>query len=681
VAIALQTLSSWMGSLRHLWFPARRPAGVTSQLVRSSRAIDRMPAASCFVFWMLIKMKKHSASLFAFSATALALWAQPGFAQNDDDTQVVTANRFAQPVSSVLAPATVVTRAEIDRWQAKSLTDVMRRLPGVDVAQNGGIGQSSSLFIRGTNSSHVLILIDGIRLNQAGISGSSDLSQIPLSLVQRIEYIRGARSAVYGSDAIGGVVNIITGRAQPGTTLTAGVGSKGYQSYDGSTQQMLGDATTLTLAGNYTYTRGFDVGAGYPNDYGPAQGDRDGFMSKTLYGNLEHQFSDELSGFVRGYGFDNRTAYDGSYSYDSSYTHILGLADTRQLYSQTWDTGLRFNRDIYSTQLIASYSRTKDINYDPRNGRYGDASTFDDVTQYNLQWGNTVQVGQGAISGGVDWQKETTEPGTNYLADGYEQRNTGVYLTGQQQFGSVTLEGAVRGDDNNQFGWHNTWQTAASWEFISGYRVFASYGTAFKAPNLSQVYSPGYGNPDLDPEKSKQWEGGFEGLTGPVNWRVSGYRNDIDNLIDSDPTTYRYYNINKARIKGIEATASFDTGPLGHQISYDYVDARDGETDEQLVRRAKQQVKYQLDWTIYNLDWSVTYHYLGDRFDNDFNSYPTRRVKLGGVSLWDLAVSYPVTSQLTVRGRIANLFDKDYETVYGYQTPGTEYYLSASYSF
>ncbi|WP_312110018.1 TonB-dependent vitamin B12 receptor BtuB [Pantoea septica] len=625
-------------------------------------------------------MKKHSASLFAFSATALALWAQPGFAQDNDDTQVVTANRFAQPASSVLASTTVVTRAEIDRWQAKSLTDVMRRLPGVDVAQNGGLGQTSSLFIRGTNSSHVLILIDGIRLNQAGISGSSDLSQIPLSLVQRIEYIRGARSAVYGSDAIGGVVNIITGRAQPGTTLTAGVGSQGYQSYDGSTQQMLGDATKLTLAGNYTYTRGFDVGAGYPNDYGPAQGDRDGFMSKTLYGNLEHQFSEELSGFVRGYGFDNRTAYDGSLTYDKDF-NVVGLADTRQLYSQTWDTGLHYNRDIYSTQLIASYSRTKDINYDPRNGRYGAASTFDDVTQYNLQWGNTVQVGQGAISGGIDWQKETTEPGTNTLAEGYEQRNTGLYLTGQQQFGSVTLEGALRGDDNNQFGWHNTWQTAASWEFISGYRVFASYGTAFKAPNLSQVYSPGYGNPDLEPEKSKQWEGGFEGLTGPVNWRVSGYRNDIDNLIDSDPATYRYYNISKARIKGVEATASFDTGPLGHQISYDYVDARDGETDQQLVRRAKQQVKYQLDWTINNLDWSVTYHYLGDRFDNDYNSYPARRVKLGGVSLWDLAASYPVTSQLTVRGRIANLFDKDYETAYGYRTPGTEYYLSASYSF
>ena len=624
-------------------------------------------------------MIKTKASLFAFSATAISLWAQNGFAQQNDDMQVVTANRFAQPVSSVLAPTTIVTREEIDRWQSKSLTDVMRRLPGVDVAQNGGLGQQSSLFIRGTNSSHVLILIDGIRLNQAGITGSSDLSQIPLALVQRIEYVRGARSAVYGSDAIGGVINIITGRAQPGTTLTAGVGSHGYQSYDGSTQQMLGAATKLTLAGNYTYTKGYDVVAGLPDAYGdPAQKDRDGFMSKTLYGALEHQFNEQFSGFVRGYGFDNRTDYDGY----SDYVTPNGFVDTRQLYSQTWDSGLRFNQGIYSAQLIASYSHTKDYNYSPAAGRYDPSSaTLDDVEQYNLQWGNTVQVGRGAVSAGVDWQKQTSEPGTGYVADGQEQRNTGIYATAQQQFGSLTLEGAVRGDDNDEFGWHNTWQTSAAWEFVDGYRAFASYGTAFKAPNLGQLYSGSYGNRDLDPEKSKQWEGGFEGLTGPVNWRVSGYRNDVKDLIDSDPLTSRYYNIDKARIKGVEATASFDTGPLSHQLSYDYVDARDGETNQALLRRAKQQVKYQLDWTLYDFDWSVTYHYLGERYDNDFSGATTRRVKLGGVSLWDLALSYPVTSHLTVRGRIANLFDKDYETAYGYQTPGREYYLSGSYSF
>lgn len=551
----------------------------------------------------------------------------------------------------------------------------MRRLPGVDTAQSGGMGQLSSLFIRGTNSSHVLILVDGIRLNQAGVTGSSDLSQFPISLVQRIEYVRGPRSAVYGSDAIGGVVNIITTRAKDGTTLNAGAGSHGYQNYGGSTQQTLGDSTRVTLAGDYTYTKGFDVVAD-GNNGGFAQTDRDGFMNKTLYGALDHAFSEQWSGFVRGFGYSNRTAYDGYYS---SFTPDV-LVDTRQLYSQTWDAGLRFNDDIFHSQLLTSYSHSKDYNYDPNLGRYDSTATLDEIKQYNVQWLNSVDVGHGNIGAGVDWQKQSTEPGTNYVTNGYDLRNTGVYLTGLQQFGDFTLEGAVRSDDNSQFGRHGTWQSSAAWEFVEGYRFVASYGTAYKAPNLGQLYGF-YGNDHLDPEESKQWEGAFEGLTAGVSWRVSGYRNDVDNLIDFDNNLQQYYNVGKARIKGVEATASFDTGPLTHTVGYDYVDARNAATNELLDRRAKQQVKYQLDTQIYDFDWSLTYHYLGTRYDTDFGAYPSEKVKMGGVSLWDVAVSYPVTSHLTVRGKIANLFDKDYETVYGYQTAGREYTLSGSYTF
>jgi vitamin B12 transporter len=619
---------------------------------------------------MLLTMIKKASLLTALSVTAFSGWAQ----DSSSDTMVVTANRFQQPVNTVLAPVSVVTRQDIDRWQSASVTDVMRRLPGVDIAQNGGLGQSSSLFIRGTNSSHVLILVDGVRLNQAGVSGSSDLSQFPISLVQRIEYIRGPRSAVYGSDAIGGVVNIITTREKDGTTLNAGVGSNGYQSYNGSTQQKLGDNTRVTLSGDYTYTKGYDVVAD-GNTGGQPQTDRDGFMSKSLYGALEHNFSEEWSGFVRGYGYDNRTAYDNS-------PYMGVLVDTRQLYSQTWDAGVRFNNDIFHSQLTSSYSHSKDYNYDPRLGRYDATATLDEIKQYNMQWANSVDVGHGNIGAGVDWQKQTTEPGTNYVTDGYELRNTGLFLTALQQFGEFTFEGAVRGDDNSQFGDHGTWQSSAAWEFVDGYRFVASYGTAFKAPNLGQLYGF-YGNENLDPEESKQWEGAFEGLTAGVNWRVSGYRNDVDNLIDYDYNLNQYYNVGKARIKGIEATASFDTGPLSHTLSYDYLDARNAQTDELLLRRAKQQVKYQLDWQVYDFDWGVTYHYLGTRYDTAFdpNTYTSENVKMGGVSLWDLAVSYPVTSHLTVRGKIANLFDKDYETVYGYETAGREYNLSGSYTF
>lgn len=179
--------------------------------------------------------------------TALSVTAFSGWAQDGADSLVVTANRVAQPANTVLAPSSVVTREDIERWQAKSVVEVMSRLPGVDIAQSGGMGANSSTFIRGTESRHVLVLIDGIPLNNAGISNSPDLSQIPVSLIQRVEYIRGPRSALYGSDAIGGVINIITGRDKPGAEITASVGSKGYQSYDGSFQQVL-DKTKLPRA-------------------------------------------------------------------------------------------------------------------------------------------------------------------------------------------------------------------------------------------------------------------------------------------------------------------------------------------------------------------------------------------------------------------------------------------------
>ncbi|PHM47270.1 TonB-dependent vitamin B12 receptor BtuB [Xenorhabdus miraniensis] len=601
--------------------------------------------------------KKHIL-LAAASVAVFSGLSHVAVADNQDPI-VVTANRFKQPISSVLAPMTVVTREDIDKWQSSSLVDVLRRLPSVDIAQNGGIGQHSSLFVRGTNSSHTLVLVDGIRLNQAGITGSADFSQIPISMVQRIEYIRGARSAVYGSDAIGGVINIITKREQRGTTLNAGIGSNGYQNYNGSTQQKLGENTLLTATAGYTYTKGFDVVAGKSSN----EPDRDGFMSKMLWVGIDHKFNDQLSGFVRTYGYDNRTNYDDVFT------------DTRELFSRNYETGIQFNQGIYSSQLTASYSHAKDYNF--KHKRYEGNATLSDSKQYNFQWGNLWQIGHGAISSGVDWKRESVAAGSNYIPEQKNVNNTGLYLTTQQKIHDFTLEGAVRSDRHAEYNWNTTWQTGASWEFIDGYRFIVSYGTAFKAPTLNQLYSQ-WGNESLKPEKSKQWEGGIEGLTGPLNWRLSVYRNDIEQLINF--TNNHYENIGKAKIKGVEWTGTMDTGLFQHQLTVQYVNPRDG-NDQQLIRRAKQQVKYQLDWEAFHVDWGITYQYIGQRYDRDYSVYPAKTVKLAGVSLWDINASYPITDHLTIRARIANLFDKNYETAYGYRTPGREYYLTGSYNF
>ena len=616
-------------------------------------------------------MIKKASLLTALSVTAFSGWAQDG----NPDTLVVTANRFQQPVNTVLAPTDVVTREDIQRWQSKDLNDVMRRLPGVDIAQYGGIGQSSSLFVRGTEARHVLVLIDGVPMARAGIGNAIDIGQIPVSLVQRIEYIRGPRSAVYGSGAIGGVVNIITMSDDERAQINAGMGTNGYQNYDGAINQRFGD-TMVTAAGAYQTTKGFNV---QPDSTYADDSDRDGYRNKLFWGGIQHKFNDSVSGFFRGYGYSSNTDYDqGSGGY-------AGGGDESQNYTQSWDTGLNYHSGIYSSQLIANYQHLKNYNYNAQDGRYAASASLDNMEQRYIQWGNNVEVGHGSVSGGVDWKQEKLQSSGTSSTDIYKRDTTGLYLTGQQQIDKVTLEASGREDHDEQFGWHGTWQTAAGWEFVDDYRVTLSYGTGFLAPSLGQQFgAERFGiasNPNLKPEESKQWEAGLEGLTGPLDWRLSTYRYEINNLIDYDNSAY--YNVKSATIKGLEWTGNVTTGPVDHHLTLQYIDPRDDETNKVLARRAKQQVKYELTGQIYDLGWNVAYQYLGQRYDNayDATTYTSHTVKLGGVSVWDIGLSYPMTSHLTVRGKIANLFDKDYETAYGYQTAGREYTLSGSYTF
>ncbi|EHG9037410.1 TonB-dependent vitamin B12 receptor BtuB [Salmonella enterica] len=618
-------------------------------------------------------MSKKATLLTAFSVTAFSAWAQ----DTSPDTLVVTANRFQQPVNSVLAPTDVVTREDIQRWQSKDLNDVMRRLPGVDISQSGGMGKSSSLYVRGTESRHVLVLIDGVPMARAGISNAIDIGQLPVSLVQRIEYIRGPRSAVYGSGAIGGVVNIITMSNDEKSQINAGMGSDGYQTYDGIMNKRFGD-TIVTAAGAYETTRGFNIQPDSPYN---GDSDRDGYRNKLFWGGVQHKFNDNVSGFFRGYGYTANSDYDqGSYGY-------VGGNDEAQNYTQSWDAGLQYSSGIYSSQLIANYQHIKDYNYSHDLGRYAGDASLDNMEQRYIQWGNSVEVGHGAVSGGADWKQEKLTSSSTTKADTYKRDTTGLYLTGQQQIDSVTLEASGREDHDEQFGWHGTWQTAAGWEFVDGYRATLSYGTGFLAPSLGQQYgatrfASSYGpgiaaNPNLKPEESRQWEAGIDGLTGPLDWRLSAYHYKVQNLIDYKDN--QYVNLKSATIKGLEWIGNITTGPVDHHLTLQYVDPRDDETNKVLYRRAKQQVKYELTGQIFELGWNVMYQYLGERYDKDFDN--NRDVKMGGLSLWDIGVSYPLTSHLTVRGKIANLFDKDYETVYGYQTAGREYTLSGSYTF
>ena len=219
----------------------------------------------------------------------------------------------------------------------------------------------------------------------------------------------------------------------------------------------------------------------------------------------------------------------------------------------------------------------------------------DDMEQRYIQWGNNVVVGHGAVSGGVDWKQELKSSGTT-STDVYKRDTTGLYLTGQQQIDSVTLEASGREDHDEQFGWHGT----ADGRRLGIYRRLSDNALVrhrIPRPSLGQQYgAERFGiasNPNLKPEESKQWEAGLEGLTGPVDWRLSAYRYEIQNLIDYDNNAY--YNVKSATIKGLEWTGNITTGPVEHHLTLQYVDPRDDETNKILYRRAKQQVKYELN--------------------------------------------------------------------------------------
>lgn len=585
-------------------------------------------------------------------------------ADEHEETIVVTASHFSQPVSTVLMPTIIITRSDIDHWQAKSVPEVLEHLPGIAIGSNGGVGQLTSIFVRGTDSRHVLLLIDGIRMASRDVTGVVDFSQIPVALIQRIEYIRGPYSATYGSDAIGGVINIITESDELSTRANVSYGSYSYQNYNLSSRQKITNKTVLAIAGGYEATAGYDV---YPSMDEP---DKDGFRSRSIWLGLTHQFSDELTGFIRGYGYSNSTEYDGS---------IFSPQNERQLYSRNFTAGLQLRKQQIATQLTVSYQKYKDNNYiktEPLRN-----SKPINIEQESVHLGQIYYLNLGMFSGGIDFYQERAKENSSLLAN-HSRKNTGLYLTMQKQWEDFTVEGAIRSDHNQQYGWHSTWQTAISWPFLSNHTIVASYGTAFNAPSFYQIYNTTWthGNQALKPEKSTQYEISVEGEYGLVNWRLAGYINNITNMIDIDPIYWnRFINVDKAKIKGIEFNTVFNTGLVRHDIELDYLDARyDGGQYHRrmLARRPHKRFQYMIDANFEDLRLSLAYLYQGRRKDSNYSDYT-----LGGYSTFDLAASYRIMQGLIVRGKVSNLFDKNYETAYGYPNVGREYSVTLSYEF
>ncbi|WP_318456530.1 TonB-dependent vitamin B12 receptor [Photobacterium leiognathi] len=620
-------------------------------------------------------MKK---TLLALAVTSVYFPSFSSIAADDktqaDDVMVVTANRFEQPVTSVLAPFNVVTRQDIDKVQAKTLTEVISLLPGVQVTQNGGRGQLASIMVRGTNSDQVLVLVDGIRMARS-VAGSVDFNQIPLTQVERIEFTRGARAALYGSEAIGGVINIITLTGTDTlskTKLDLGVGSHNYQEANASGAYNIGDKTVLQLAAGYESDDGYNV---RPQP-GLNDGDKHGFDSRNASLALHHQFNNQLSGYVATRWYKNHYQYDAS-GFDSEVGDVVHKYVQAETEFNDYSAGLEYVQNSYKSSLILDYQKQDNFDYVDKTNV---VNRQDQYHQRNIQWQNQYQLlSTLSVSGGIDWRQEQWADFTGFAGD-KERDNTGYYAVGLWDYSPVSIETSVRLDDNQQYGTHSTYNIAGGWYLNDNIQLRASYGTAFKAPNLYQLYVKSrsswgetIGNPNLKPETSKNIDISLHADYDIGSLAVTVYQMRIDDLITYTGGMPSYENVSgESKIKGIEVEADFDTGIISHQLNFDFKEPRDSKGN-QLIRRDKFSFKWVGSASYGDLDTAVTYQYHGKR--PDFGS------ELPAYDTWDLALTYWLQPKLALKGRVANLLDEQYETAGGYEMPGRTYYTSINYQF
>ncbi|ELE8120601.1 TonB-dependent receptor [Vibrio fluvialis] len=604
-------------------------------------------------------------SLLAVAVASLLPYASFSFAQDTsaDETVVVTANRFEQKQASVLSATTVISRQEIEQYQANSLTEVLRRVPGVEIAQNGGRGHNASVFMRGTNSDHVLVLVDGVRIDSA--AGGVAINHFPLGLVERLEVIRGPGAAMYGSDAVGGVINIIT-RSHRGNNLkqvTAGIGSNQTRKGDVVAKADVNEQGHLQLAAGFEKTDGYDIKSTQTGvDYG--------YESQNLMGGYEHRFNDNWLGYVSASWFDSDVEYNSS----GSVYH--GFSDNQSFTGQ-----LNYEGAKLKSLVTLNYQQTENLDYSQSEGK-DNASTRANIDLTQIQWANIYQLNEYVeLGGGVDGRRESL--GDDALSYGYahslagESRDTkGIFGSGKLTISDWVLEANVRHDKHDKYDGHTTWSVAAGYQLGEYHRVRASYGTAYKAPSYTDLTT----TPDLEAEESRNMEVGVSGAYSFARWNISAYDNKVDNLIIWYEGSSGWYSDNvDARIKGLEMDVNFDTGPINHTLVAEFKDHED-DNGVQLARRAKQNYKWITSAQFGDVEVNTTYTFTGKRLDLP-KTEATDEDYIPATNLWDVSVGYWVSDAFVVRTRVENLFNEQYETAVGYRSPERAYYLNASYQF
>lgn len=619
-------------------------------------------------------------------AAALPLLAN---AKTPEDPQalgpiVVTATRTEQPVAAVGSSVTVITREEIERRQALTMLDLLRTVPGVDVVASGGPGGVTSVFTRGSNSNHTLVLVDGVEASDpSNPTGQFDFANLLVDDIERIEIVRGPQSVLYGSDALGGVIQIITRRRARGESGLGGGGSLyggHYGTVNGRAQlnyalpQLQAGVTTAL-----THTDGLSAAS-----FRRGNPERDAYRNRTFSGYLKSQptAQTELNASLRH--SDARAEID---NFDSR-TFVFGDdTDSRQFTEQLLariEGGLSLLDNRWRQRVGLSYDQ-----YD-RNSKNGAAPNNTNATNRSfngaktkLDWQHDLQWLPGQLST-LGLEAEQDSATTSGLND-EDVDNRAVYFqhqAGVPAYGFYTTLG-LRYDDIDRFGSKTTWRLAPSWQLPNGStRLRASAGTGFKAPTLTQLFDNSFGsaNPNLKPEQSRGWDVGIEqrGFDDRFNASLTYFNNNIRDLINFDPVTFQNVNIDRVDTKGMELEANARLlSWFGMGASYTRTEATDRATRQQLLRRPEDKAVLNLDfYPDARTQFTLGTRYIGPRrdFDDTFSI-----TTLPPYVVVDALISYQITPQWRLQARAENLEDQRYEEVFGFGTPRRGAYAGVSY--
>ena len=594
----------------------------------------------------------------------------------DFDEIVVTGTRTEVALEDSLVPAQVIDREEIERSQARSLQDLLKGRAGVNFTNQGGAGKLTTLFLRGAESDHVLVLVDGIRVGSA-TSGLSMFQDLPVDQIERIEIIRGPRSSLYGSEAIGGVIQIFTRKGGTGFEphLRIGAGSHSLREASAGFSNR-GERGWISAEGAYQETDGFNACRGSEALFQGCfadEPDLDGYrnLSLSLRGGVE--VGDTL--VVEGHflNADNDNEFDGSRfggNETSNTQRVLGG-------KLAWSPGTRVKVSAQAGRAIDKYQA-----YFREAGTRRFVDNFDTRRDTaSVQADIAIADGQ-LLSAGGDWQRDEVTSHTGFTVTSRD--NTAAFVEYQGKFGAHQLQASVRNDDNEQFGNHSTGSIGWGMDLGNDLKLNASYGTGFKAPTFNDLYYPFGGNPDLEPEESKSLNIGIGQYASAWNWTFNVYETRIDSLTGYD-SFFNLVQVDEARIRGAELT--FATSLAGWDLStqLSYVDPRadarltaEGADNPNygnlLPRRAPRTARIDIDRSFGAFRFGSTVSGASARYDDAANN-----LRLGGYGTVDLRVEYAVNADWSLQARATNVFDRDYETIAWYNQPGREYGLSLRY--